>query len=60
MNFESDRMGLEREMNDLRINFESERMGLERNDEILRERLVGSWRKLREEIVAGDFGGDGG
>jgi hypothetical protein len=35
-------------------------MGLEREMmRFKRERLVGSWRRLREERVAGDSGGDG-
>ena len=35
-------------------------MGLERERMIFkRERLVGSWRRLREERVASDSGGDG-
>ena len=39
----------------------SERMGLEREMmRFKRERLVGSLRRLREERVAGDSGGDGG
>jgi hypothetical protein len=39
---------------------ERERMGLEREMmRFKRERLVGSWRRLREERVAGDSDGDG-
>ena len=35
-------------------------MGLERERmRFKRERLVGSWRRLREERVASDFGGEG-
>jgi hypothetical protein len=38
----------------------SKRMGLERERmRFKRERLVGSWRRLREERVAGDSSGDG-
>jgi hypothetical protein len=36
-------------------------VGLERKRmRFKREILVGSWRRLREERVAGNFGGDGG
>jgi hypothetical protein len=39
---------------------ERERMDLEREMmRFKRERLVGSWRRLREERTAGDSGGDG-
>ena len=35
-------------------------MGLERENMRFKiKRLVGSWRRLREERVAGDSGGDG-
>ena len=42
------------------MDFESERMGLEREEMgFKRERLVGSSRRLREERMAGNSGGDG-
>ena len=46
-------MSLEGEM----MRFKSERIGLERKRMRCKsERMVGSWRRLREERVAGDFG----